>query len=323
MKKNPSNKNDLLKFLGCLKRKLFSQSSSINSVVKMDGSELFALKEICNYSKNISPIWDNLFTININYWASWAALNHNKLTWDWYFAPLEPMNEIKQLINEIPFIFIEESSIGKSLIHKELEMISCKANVQAKLSSQNHNEAIPLFAPKYQPLPNSKIYKQHLIEQAKRLIIGVQGLTIFLLDDKTLLLQITSCLAAEFGKRVIYEESNPKNNGIVCCSFTWWTMHQQELTRPEQLIIGELPIANLSSPLTKARVEALKRQGHDWFRELLLPDALNAINKSVIPLRHSSGRLAILDGRLRSRSWGNQFLRTLQPWVPLHRLLPS
>jgi hypothetical protein len=38
--------------------------------------------------------------------------------------------------------------------------------------------------------------------------------------------------------------------------------------------------------------------------------------------RHGHGRLAILDGRLRGRSWGRQVLTALEPWVGLSRLLP-
>jgi ATP-dependent DNA helicase DinG len=38
--------------------------------------------------------------------------------------------------------------------------------------------------------------------------------------------------------------------------------------------------------------------------------------------RHGTGRLAVLDGRLRSRSWGQQVLEALEPWVELRRLLP-
>jgi ATP-dependent DNA helicase DinG len=31
----------------------------------------------------------------------------------------------------------------------------------------------------------------------------------------------------------------------------------------------------------------------------------------------------VLDGRLRGRSWGEHVLTALQPWTPLHRLLPD
>ena len=33
--------------------------------------------------------------------------------------------------------------------------------------------------------------------------------------------------------------------------------------------------------------------------------------------------MAILDGRLRGRSWGDQVLNRLEPWIPLQRLLPE
>jgi ATP-dependent DNA helicase DinG len=79
----------------------------------------------------------------------------------------------------------------------------------------------------------------------------------------------------------------------------------------------------LEDPLTAARVAELRRQGRDWFRELLLPEALNLLQRGLAGLRRNGGRLAVLDGRLRSRSWGRQVLSALEPWVQLARLLPS
>ena len=99
--------------------------------------------------------------------------------------------------------------------------------------------------------------------------------------------------------------------------------HQNHLPLPEQLIVGVLPFASLEEPLIAARVERLKRQGRDWFRELLLPEALESFSQALVPLRVNRGRVAILDGRLRSRSWGEQFYRALEPWTSLQRLLPD
>ena len=84
-----------------------------------------------------------------------------------------------------------------------------------------------------------------------------------------------------------------------------------------------LPIASLEEPLTAARVESLKRQGKDWFRTLLLPEALTKLTPAIAPLRQSGGRLAMLDGRVRGRSWGEQVLRAMEPWEPLQRLRPE
>ena len=87
--------------------------------------------------------------------------------------------------------------------------------------------------------------------------------------------------------------------------------------------IKGLPIASLEDPLTAARVESLKRQGRDWFRTLLLPEALAILIPAIASLRRSGGRLAILDGRVRGRSWGEQVLRALEPWDSLQRLRPD
>ena len=77
---------------------------------------------------------------------------------------------------------------------------------------------------------------------------------------------------------------------------------------------GSLPIASLEDPLTAARVEALRRAGRDWFREWLLPDARDRLQRSVaLRGQQPQPRLAILDGRLRSRSWGNN---CSAPWSP-------
>jgi ATP-dependent DNA helicase DinG len=89
------------------------------------------------------------------------------------------------------------------------------------------------------------------------------------------------------------------------------------------VVVALLPIASLEDPLTAARVAQLRRQGQDWFRELLLPEALNLMQRGLAGLRRGGGRLAVLDGRPRSRGWGRQVLTALEPWEPLTRLLPG
>jgi len=39
--------------------------------------------------------------------------------------------------------------------------------------------------------------------------------------------------------------------------------------------------------------------------------------------RRNSGRLAVLDGRMRRRGWGRTVLQALEPWVALTRLRPD
>jgi ATP-dependent DNA helicase DinG len=146
---------------------------------------------------------------------------------------------------------------------------------------------------------------------------------VVLLDDEGLRLTLTSALAAEFGSRVGHQLTAPDSNGVICCSWSWWLAHQMRLPLPGQLVAATLPIASLEDPLTAARVAALRIQGRDWFRELLLPEALQRLQLAVAGVRRNSGRLAVLDGRMRRRGWGRSVLEALEPWVALTRLRPD
>jgi ATP-dependent DNA helicase DinG len=195
--------------------------------------------------------------------------------------------------------------------------------VSVDLGDPPLSDPLPLYAPPRQPLPNSPLYGQHLLDQCRRLVLGQARLTVVLVDDSSLRRQLASGLAAEFGRRVDEESTAPEENGVICCRWSWWLEHQDRLPLPGQIVVALLPIASLEDPLTAARVAALRQQGRDWFRELLLPDALNRLQRGLAGLRRRGGRLAVLDGRLRGRSWGRLVRQALEPWVELPRLLPD
>ena len=83
-----------------------------------------------------------------------------------------------------------------------------------------------------------------------------------------------------------------------------------------------IPLPTLEAPLIAARVEMLKNEGRNWFQEFLLPETLVILLKSVAIIRGEDVRVAILDGRMRYRSWGKLIFDALEPWVTLERLLP-
>ena len=305
-----------------LSRKLFAYSTRIDAHVRMDFSEMIVLRDLIGLLDPSPAPWAELIKLDSENWASWAELDHKTLNWTWHLKCLDPLKELKGLLNQQPFLLLTGTG-GNDLLISHLEASSSSLHVKVTLGGPLLQEPIALFAPHSQPLPNTEYYAQHLLNQSRRLILGRRGVTILLLDDYQLRRQLTSELAAEFGKRVVHEITAPESNGVVCCCWSWWLTHQDQLPIPEQLIVAILPLSSVEEPLMAARVEALKRQGRDWFRELLLPEAVSVLPQAVAPLRANHGRIAILDGRLRSRSWGEHFYRALEPWTPLQRLLPD
>ncbi len=300
-----------------LSRRLFSQSIRPDSTVRMDSRDIEEIKQLLITLDCLPKPWNILMESTSLGWTSWAQLDHKLLDWSLHVQPLEPFQILRQLFIDNPFIILNSS------FQNHFEDLQEVVDLNLKLGGPIHQEPINLFVPFRQPLPNAECFSEHLLDQSRRLILGRQGVTILVLDDYQLLRKLTTELAAEFGKRVVLESTAPESNGVICCSSDWWLASSEKLPPPEQLIIALLPISSLESPLTAARVEAFKQQGLDWFRDLLLPDLLAFMPRLVLPIRKNQGRVAILDGRLRSRVWGRKVFDVLEPWIPLDRLLPD
>jgi ATP-dependent DNA helicase DinG len=251
-------------------------------------------------------------------WTSWARRDPQLLQWTLHRQPLDPLAAVPGLLQQRGTVLVGQLGAAWS----PGGLLGREPDVTVDLGDPPLADPLPLYAPLRQPLPNSPYYGEHLLEQSRRLVLGQAGLSVVLIDDDALRLALASGLAAEFGSRVVQEHTAPESNGVVCCRWSWWLAHQNRLPAPDQLIVALLPIASLEDPLTAAQVQHLRLQGRDWFRERLLPDGMTRLQLAVASVRRSGGRLAILDGRLRGRSWGQTLLAALEPWLNLTRLLP-
>jgi len=304
-----------------LSRRLFSQSVSPDSVVRIDNKEIHLLKEILKDDLSLSMPWKRALNVGTDEWVIWAKLDSQTLRWDLHIQPLLPLEVVSDLLSHNTLLMLTNSGQSDSFFC-DLNSEKFSFNVKVKLGNMLNQEPIPLFIPKRQPLPNTSLFYRHMRSHCQRLILSCIRITIILVDDLQLRLQLTSELAGEFGSRVVHETTNIKTNGIICCSCNWWIVNQHNLPTPGQLIFPMIPLPTLESPWIAARVEMLKYQGRNWFREFLLPEALVILLKSVAIIRGKDVRVAILDGRMHYRNWGKLIFETLEPWVNLEHLLP-
>ena len=323
----PSASDALLNLHERLSRRVLAAPRNPEGLVALSQDDEAPVRQLLELLKPLPEPWARWHEAHDQGWTSWASVDPELLLWTLQRQPLEPLEPLAGLLNGRGAIVIGQLPTprhgGDSLPASALTM-GLKPQVDVVLGEAPLADPLPLFAPLRQPLPNSPMYGDHLLEQSRRLVLGQERLTVVLADDSQLLLQLTSALAAEFGTRVVHQCTTPDPNGVLCASWSWWLGHQERLPLPAQVVVALLPIASLEDPLTAARVGILRCQGRDWFRELLLPDALLRLQLGVASLRRQSGgRLAILDGRLRGRSWGQRVLQALEPWVNLSRLLPS
>ncbi len=85
------------------------------------------------------------------------------------------------------------------------------------------------------------------------------------------------------------------------------------------VIIDKLPFAPHTDPLVAARMQVRAEAGEDPFAAIQLPSAAIALKQGfgrLIRRRDDRGIVAILDGRIVTRTYGRVFLETLPPNLP-------
>jgi ATP-dependent DNA helicase DinG len=325
----PALKESLLSLHQALSHHILRHPRRVQGLVPLAPEEEAPLRHLLRLLEPLPAPWPAWLAAAEGGWCGWAGLDAGGLQWQLHRQPLEPLRELVGLLQGRGAVLVGElagvravASDGDAL-PPAATVLGLVPTVLLDLADPPLSDPLPLYAPLRQPLPTSPQLAEHLLDHCRRLVLGQTGLSVVLLDDERLRHGLTSALAAEFGSRVGHECRPPESNGVVCCRWSWWLEQQGALPLPTQVVVGLLPIASLEDPLTAARVARLRQQGRDWFRELLLPDALNRLQRGVAGLRRGGGRLAVLDGRLRGRSWGRQVFAALEPWVQLTRLLPS
>ena len=312
----PGAATSLLSLHDRLNRLVLNHPRTPHQLVGIAAEDEAPLRQLLQLLGPLPAPWPAWLAANGSDWTSWAQVNPKLLQWQLHRQPLEPLAALHGLLVDRGAVVLGQRSTAPCV------ELGLQPDVTVNLGDPPLADPLPLYAPIRQPLPNSPHYGQHLLDHARRLVLGQLGVTVVLVDDQALRLNLTSGLAAEFGSRVVHENTAPESNGVICASWNWWLNQQQRLPLPSQIVVALLPLASLEDPLTAARVLAMRQSGQDWFREFLLPDGLNQLQLGVAGLRRQGGRLAILDGRLRGRSWGRQVLLALEPWVSLTRLLP-
>jgi ATP-dependent DNA helicase DinG len=325
----PALKDSLLSLHQGLSRRILRHPRRAQGLVPLAPEDEAPLRHLLRLLEPLPAPWPAWLAAHEGGWCGWASVDAGALHWQLHRQPLEPLAELVGLLQGRGAVLAGELAGARAAgsdadsLPQAATALGLAPQVLLDLADPPLSDPLPLYAPLRQPLPTSPQLADHLLEHCRRLVLGQAGLSVVLLDDEGLRHGLTSALAAEFGSRVGHECGSQESNGVLCCRWSWWLEHQGSLPLPSQVVVGLLPIASLEDPLTAARVARLRQQGRDWFRELLLPDALNRLQLGVASLRRGGGRLAVLDGRLRGRSWGRQVFAALEPWVQLTRLLPS
>lgn len=82
------------------------------------------------------------------------------------------------------------------------------------------------------------------------------------------------------------------------------------------VVIDRMPFSVPDDPIVAARVARIKRDGGDWFDDLMLPAAVLQLKQGfgrLIRSRSDRGVVALLDSRIAQRAYGRRVIRSLPP----------
>ena len=304
-----------------LKRRFFLKKLLDDDYICLEPKEINFLTKFFNENASFSDQFQIVSEALSKGWACWVKLDNINFEWKFFIEPLDEFSEIKNLLSNNKFVFL--SALRKdNFLEKYLKKQSIKIDIVINFKGNFNEKKILLYVPPLQMLPNNPLFTQIIADKCKKLVIFSKGLTLVLSDDLNLKINLATELASKHGKRVLLETIPSCDNQILCASYDWWIKNSCLVKSPEQIIIPLLPIPDMKEPINRIIISYYKKTAKDWFREFLLPEAIDKLERSISPLRRNSGRLIILDGRANKRRWGKSILKSIQPSKQINYMLP-
>lgn len=182
------------------------------------------------------------------------------------------------------------------------------------------------FVPRGMPDPTTEAYGPTVVELAARILAYSRGRAFLLFTSHRALREAASGLEARIPYPLLVQGSAPRaellerfrrlGNTVLLGTASFWEGVDVRGEALSCVVIDRLPFAAPGDPVLAARIDALRRQGGNPFRDLQLPQAVIALKQGagrLIRDVRDRGVLVVCDPRLLSRSYGHVFLDSLPP----------
>ncbi len=119
----------------------------------------------------------------------------------------------------------------------------------------------------------------------------------------------------EMPRRELLRVFQEDGHAILCATKSFWQGVDVPGDALSVVAIDRLPFA-APSPLSQARLDAVTESGGNWFRDLMLPEAIIDLKQGFGRLIRSpadSGVMVLLDARIHTKFYGRTILNSLPP----------
>jgi ATP-dependent DNA helicase DinG len=230
-------------------------------------------------------------------------------------------------------------SVGEEFDHFTSRLGLAEAETLAIPSPFDFESQALLYLPKGLPDPASPAHTQAVVDLAVPLIEASAGGVFVLFTSHRALQRAADLLRsrwAEIGDHpLLVQGEAPREqllrrfreagNAVLLGTASFWEGVDVKGDALRLVIIEKLPFASPDDALTRARIEHLKAQGGNAFREYQLPEAALTLKQGVGRLIRSEtdrGVVVICDPRIVDKPYGRVFRSSLPP-IPVTRDSPE
>jgi ATP-dependent DNA helicase DinG len=182
------------------------------------------------------------------------------------------------------------------------------------------------FVPRGMPDPADAHYATAVAELAAEVLVHSRGRAFLLFTSHRALREAADLLAARIPYPILIQGSAPRaelltrfrelGNAVLLGTASFWEGVDVRGEALSCVVIDKLPFASPGDPVLAARIDALRREGGNPFRDYQLPQAVIALKQGAGRLIRDAadrGVLVVCDPRLLGRSYGHAFLDSLPP----------
>ena len=265
----------------------------------------------------------------------WLQIDNRKkgVNYSFHAAPIDISGQMRMhLFDRISPVVLTSATLSSSSRRPDLSFVKKRLGIEDPLevlldSPFDYKENVLMYLPEVvsDPAKNQSSFAEEITDQIIK-IYDIMGGRIFALFTSYSMLNTVSAEISRIREeiRMLKQGDMPryvlldvfKNNtdSILMGTSTFWQGVDVPGTPLECVIITKLPFSVPTDPVNAARIKAIRDEGSNPFNEYQLPQAIMMFKQGfgrLIRSHTDRGVVAVLDPRIRSRSYGKKFIEAL------------